>query len=196
LVPDHGPPPPASRWRRRASGRHEQPALSARRRLLGVLLLIGVAACGGGQSTLAAPAQGCGEPFQERLDPDSLVHIFPDADEPAFTTDPPTSGPHGPAAATDGVRTEPLRRSEQVGLLEAGVVLVQHDGLDDDDLRTVEALGDEELVLVAPNADLPSPVVVTAWTYKLLCASVDDPAVATITAFVEEHRDQSPGTDG
>jgi hypothetical protein len=165
-------------------------------RLLVAALLFGGAACGGGQSDLDTPAQGCGEPFQERLDPDSLVHIFPDADEPAFSTDPPTSGPHGPAAASDGVRTEPLRRSEQVGLLEAGVVLVQHDGLGDDDLRAVEVLGGEDLVLVAPNADLPSPVVVTAWTYKLLCASVDDPAVATITAFAEEHRHQSPGTDG
>ena len=111
-------------------------------------------------------------------------------DRPAYL------GPHGPATATEGVRSEPLRRSEQVGLLEAGVVLVQHRNLEPDALRTVEALGAGDGVLVVPKPELPAPIVVTAWLNKLVCASLDPDASAAIAAFADEHRGQAPGPDG
>lgn len=161
------------------------------------LALVALGACSSGsQAGVETPTGGCAQPIQERLDPDSLVHIFPGADEPVYTTDPPTSGPHAAAAATDGVRTEPLRRSEQVGLLEAGVVLVQYDGLTDAEQQAIQALADAELVLVAPNPDLPDPIVVTAWTRKLRCTSLGDEAVEAIVEFVEAHRGVSHGADG
>lgn len=162
-----------------------------------IALLAGVAACGGGSPGGDAPAAGCGDVQQERLDPDHLVHILPGADEPAFLTDPPTSGPHAPATAREGVAEVPLLRSEQVGQLEAGVVLVQHDGsLAADDLTALEALGDGPSVLVAPNPDLPAPVVATAWTRKLTCTSLGDGGAEALAAFVAEFAGQAPGTDG
>lgn len=161
-------------------------------------LTIGAAACGGGgASGDDAPAAGCGEVLEERLDPDHLVHVLPGAAEPAYLTDPPTSGPHGPAAARRGVAEEPLSRVEQVGQLEAGVVLVQHDpALAPDDLAALEALAEGAGVLVAPNDELPAPVVATAWTRKLVCASLADGGVDALSAFVAELAGQGPGTDG
>ena len=168
--------------------------------LLGAALTlsIGTAACGGGAPTGAdAPEAGCGEVVQERIDPDHLVHLLPGAEEPAYLTDPPTSGPHAPAAARHGVADGPLTRAEQVGQLEAGVVLVQHDGgLAADDLAVVEGLGDQPDVLVARNDDLPAPVIATAWTQKLVCASVDGGSAAALSAFVDEFAGDGPGTDG
>ena len=73
--------------------------------LLGATLLlsIGAAACGGDAPGGGEPEQGCGAVQQERIDPDHLVHLLPGADEPAYLTDPPTSGPHAPSAPRQGV---------------------------------------------------------------------------------------------
>lgn len=161
-------------------------------------LLIGGAACGGGgPDGAAAPASGCGEVLQERIDPDHLVHLLPGAAEPGYLTDPPTSGPHAPAAARSGVIDEPLSRAEQVGQLEAGVVLLQHDAtVEGDDLAALEALGDEPAVLVLPNDGLPAPIVATAWTRKLVCSSLDGGGDDAVAAFVADFAGQGPGTDG
>lgn len=167
--------------------------------LLGAALTlsIGATGCGGGRDAADAPAQGCGEVVQERIDPDHLVHLLPGAEEPGYLTDPPTSGPHAPSAARHGVAEEPLLRSEQVGQLEAGVVLLQHDGtLAADDLAALEALADQPDVLVAPNDDLPAPVVATAWTRKLVCASLDGGGTEALATFVADLAGRGSGTDG
>lgn len=162
-----------------------------------MLLLAPVACSDDDPSGAPAPSAGCGEVQRERLDPDSLVHLLPGADEPAYLTDPPTSGPHAPTAPVGGQRTEPVGRSEQVGLLEAGLVIVQHDGsLAEDDLAFVEGLADPEAVLVAPGADLPAPIIATAWTRKLACSSTADGGEDALTDFVATQARQAPGTDG
>jgi hypothetical protein len=165
--------------------------------LLGVLLLA-TSACGGGSDASDdTPPQGCGEVVRERLDPDSLVHILPGGDEPDYLTDPPTSGPHAPTAPVGGLRDETLGRSEQVGLLEAGIVIVQHDdSLPDADVEAIEGLADPERVVVAPNDDLPAPIVATAWTRKLLCTSVEHGGRQALADFVEARAGQAPGSDG
>jgi hypothetical protein len=168
--------------------------------LLGAALTlsIGAAGCGdGGGSGAEAPSAGCGDVVQERIDPDHLVHLLPGAEEPAYLTDPPTSGPHAPAAARQGVADAPLTRAEQVGQLEAGVVLLQHgDDLAADDLAALEALAEQPDVLLAPNDDLPAPVVATAWTRKLVCSSLDGGGADALAAFVADLAGRGPGTDG
>lgn len=162
------------------------------------MLLLGSTACSGGSSGAAEePDRGCGEVVRERFDPDSAAHVLPGAEEPTYLTDPPTSGPHAPTVPVGGVRDEPLGRAEQVGLLEAGVVLLQHDpDLAPADLADLTGLADPDGVLVAPNPDLPAPVVATAWTRKLLCASVGDGGLDALAAFAETQAGQAPGSDG
>ena len=164
--------------------------------LLGSLALaISIAAaCGdGGSSDGDADATGpCGADEQERIDPGSVNHVLVGGQEPEYASDPPTSGPHEPGPVRSGVLDAPLNRPQQVGQLEAGAVLLQYDGLAQEQLQLLEGLAGPS-VLVAPNPDLPAPVVATAWTRKMVCRAVD---VEALAAFAEAHVGDGPGTDG
>jgi drug/metabolite transporter (DMT)-like permease len=154
-----------------------------------VLLLVALLALGacvddtGGAVRPIETTGSCGAVVSEELAPDSLKHILPGAPEPAYPTDPPTSGPHRTGASTVvGVQSAPLDRPTQVGILEEGGILLQHKGLSADDRRRLErqAGGD---VRVAPNDALPAPVVATAWQKKLVCQGLD---VEALKQFVRD----------
>jgi hypothetical protein len=143
-----------------------------------------LAGCGGGGG-----ASGCGQPFREPLNTNSLQHII-DPSSAKFDTDPPTSGPHLFAPPPRGVVARQLLPAEQVTILEAGDVLVQY--RDPADAAALEALR-QTWVTIAPNASLQKRVVATAWTYKLECATVDDPA---LPRFIAAHKAQPANTGG
>lgn len=127
-------------------------------------------ACRGGSD---GGASACGPITRESLDPAYLVHVLGAATNVEYTSDPPTSGPHQAGPPIEGVVDEPIRRPVQVGILERGDILLQHDpDLPAAELAELEALAGPRVV-VAPNLDLPDPVVATAWTYKRTCRSVD-----------------------
>ena len=149
------------------------------------LLLLG--SCGGG-----GDGDSCGPETREPLDPGSVQHVLPGAPEPVYTTDPPTSGPHQAGGAVGGVHTTPLSRPVQVAVLEAGGVVVQHDDLDPTGRARLEALAAQD-VAVAPNPDLPSAVVATAWQHRLECGDADEASVETVERFVGAHRGVGPG---
>ena len=138
------------------------------------------------------PASGCGPERREALDPASATHVLPGADEPAYLTDTPTSGPHSPGTLLSGVLDEPLSHPAQVGTLEAGGVLLQHRDLEPAELAELEALAGED-VAVAPNPGLADRVVATAWLFKQTCDGVD---VDALRAFAEAHVGEGPGSDG
>jgi drug/metabolite transporter (DMT)-like permease len=130
----------------------------------------------------------CGPIRQEALDPGSLQHVLPGAEEPTYRSDPPTSGPHLPGPDLSGVVDEPIPPPVQVGILERGDVLVQHEGLGDEDVAALEELAGDRVV-VAPGTDLPAPVVATAWVHKRTCDAVD---VDALREFVDERAGQGP----
>lgn len=135
------------------------------------------------------PPTGCGEDRQERLDPGSASHVIAGGADPGdYATDPPTSGPHVPGPPRSGVLDAPLPRPEQVGHLEAGGVLVQHHGLTDEQVDQLATLAGDR-VAVAPNPDLPAPIVATAWLRSMRCSTPDLEALA---AFVEAHLGRAP----
>jgi hypothetical protein len=162
------------------------PATNRRARAAAVLVAAaGLAACAGGGDGEGA----CGPTTREALDPAYLVHVLGDADGIEYTSDPPTSGPHQPGPEVDGVADEPLPPPIQVGILERGDVLVQFDpSLDDAAVAGLEELAGSDVV-VAPNPDLPAPVVATAWLFKRTCDAVD---VEALTAFAAAHAGQGP----
>ncbi len=142
--------------------------------------------CGGSGSA----SRGCDPVRREGLDPGYLVHVLPGAAAPRYRSDPPTSGPHQPAPPITGVVTEPLPRPVQVGLLEAGKVLVQYQRIDPADLAAVRKVaGPRVVVAPAPHLDPPTRLVATAWTVKLSCTSVD---VAALRRFVRQHSGHGP----
>ncbi len=146
---------------------------------LAASVLLTMTACRGGHG---APATGCAAPVNERLDPNSVIHLFPGAPEPRYLSDPPTSGPHQLGQPPVGVISTPIPRPRQVAMLESGYVIVQHSGPAAADLVLLAG----PLVVVAPPvAPLPDPVVATAWTWKLSCRSAD---LRTIRAFIAAHQ--------
>ncbi len=130
----------------------------------------------------------CGPVRREALDPGFLVHVVGDA-EVEYSSDPPTCGPHQAAPPVTGVVDDPLPRPIQVGILERGDVLLQHrPDLPEDQRRALEDLVADGVV-VAPNPDLPDPVVATAWLYKRTCSAVDTGALSD---FVDERLGKGP----
>jgi hypothetical protein len=153
---------------------------------LGLLLAAG---CGGGSGGAGTAADGsCGPVTTEALDPATGIHPMRGADEPAYTTDPPTSGPYVSGMPPTGARDEPLPRPQQVAHLHHGMIMVQHRDLDADERAAVEALAADDVV-VAPNPDLPERVVATAWRTKLTCGDVE---VAALERFADDHAGGGP----
>jgi len=158
---------------------------TSRRVLTACAVAVTVAACGGSSTGGGA----CGPIVREALDPAYLVHVVGDGAEVAYGSDPPTSGPHQPAPARSGATQEPLTRPVQVGVLERGDILIQH--LPDVGAETrdgLAALADDHVV-VAPNPDLPTAIVATAWTAKRSC---DDLDVGALREFIGERVGKGP----
>ena len=134
-------------------------------------------------------ADGCGPLLREALDPAYLVHVVDEDVEVEFTSDPPTSGPHKPSPPDTGLVDRTLTGPVQVGILERGDVLIQYQpSLPAPARAQLEGLvGDR--VVVAPNPDLPAPVVATAWVHKQTCQTVD---VSALEAFVAERVGKGP----
>ena len=160
---------------------------TVRRARSGVVLVgaIVLGACGGG----SGEERACGPTTRESLDPAYLVHVLGDAGNLEYTSDPPTSGPHQPGPLVSGVVAEPLTRPVQVGILERGDVLIQHlPDLDGEARAGLEALAGDRVV-VAPNPDLPAPVVATAWLFKRTCQTTD---TVTLQEFVDARVGNGP----
>lgn len=127
--------------------------------------------------------EGCGPVTQERLDPNSAIHLTTSADEPEFLSDPPTSGPHVPGPPPAPVQQDPLSRLQQTAVLEQGKVLLQYRDLPLEEEEGLQELASDDVV-VAPNPELPDRVVATAWTVKQVCSRFDE---AALEEFVADH---------
>ena len=160
------------------------PSRARRALVVGVALAgLGLAGCRGDDD------RACGRITHEVLDPAYVVHVLGSDADVEYTSDPPTSGPHSLAPPVEGVVDESIARPVQVGILERGDVLVQHDpDLDAADVATLQELAGDGVV-VAPNPDLPSPVVATAWLYKRTCDAVD---LAALEEFIDQHQGKGP----
>jgi hypothetical protein len=130
---------------------------------------------------------------EEPPDPSSSVHVLPGTPEPSYLTDPPTSGAHQAVGDVDSIQAEALPRPQQVGILEGGRVLVQFDPAIGAESRTALTDLAAPEVVVAPNPDLPAPVVATAWRHKLTCSGVDFEA---LQAFIAERASLPQGGHG
>ncbi len=143
-----------------------------------------------------APAEAtpvCGPIVTEDFDPTSSQHVLPGAVEPIYFTDPPTSGPHTAGPAFTGVLDTTLDRPVQIGVMEAGGVIIHHNGLTDEEAALLVPLTETESVSLMSNDVLePGQVVATAWLHKITCDGADPEAIsefvaARLNAFDEGH---------
>lgn len=160
---------------------------------LALVALVLLGACGGGSggSARSGNESRCGTDTEEPLDPTSLQHLLPGAPEPAYSSDPPTSGAHLAGGAPSGARNEPVSRAAQVALLETGGVMMQYRGVTGADLRRLRTLSEREVV-VAPNPTLDAAVVATAWRHRMACGGANGAALDALEAFIDAHKGNGP----
>lgn len=141
--------------------------------------------CGGSSNA------ACGPIVREALDPSSLTHVLPGAPAPHYVTSPPTSGAHQPTPGLTGIQRRPIDPQVQVGALEQGQVLLQYHGLTPPQVKSLQAMA-SDTVVVAPAKKLPGgdQVIATAWVTKQSCTALD---LATLRTFVTTRADRGPG---
>jgi hypothetical protein len=70
-------------------------------------------------------------------------------------------------------------------MLELGYVILQYRDLSAPSLGALGRLAGPLVTVAPPAGPLPNRVVATAWTWKLVCGSVD---AAPLEAFIAAHR--------
>ena len=154
-----------------------------RRFLVCLLALAALPACG-------PHGKACDAATAEPIDPLSSQHLLPGAPEPAYSTNPPTSGAHRPGPLPGEVLTSPLDRPAQVAALEGGQILIQYGKVTPEDRRKLSTIAHHyDHVTVAPGRELPSKVVATAWLFMQRCSRVDRGALQEfITMHGGDHK--------
>ncbi len=134
--------------------------------------------------------EACGPPIAERIDPNSSQHVLPGGPVPTYLTDPPTSGAHRSGPATAAVVDSELDPPDQVGILEAGRVLIQYRDLSSDAITELRELAEdgEGKVVVAPHASLRKKIVATAWLHKLACTDVSS---SDLRSFIDDYAEKA-----
>lgn len=160
------------------------------------LLLVGLAvltACGGDPASDEVAVDGgyqvCGPVEDQPLQ--GGTHLIGDAEPPEpYSSLPGTSGWHAGGPVPEGVLEGPTDDPTIVSALEAGRVVLAHDGSVDPDIvaHLVEE-SDDRLVVAEYAGDLPTPVSLLAWGRLTRCDEVD---FADVTSFVLEHAGRGP----
>jgi len=126
--------------------------------------------------------------------------VAPDGTSEAWTTDPPTSGPHSPETAIYGAYTEPLEQARLVHNLEHGAVFIQYgEDVPDAVVEELRSFYDGHVAgtLLAPYPTLADEIALGAWTvaggdataYLATCTSFDE---AAFEAFFDEFQFKGP----
>ncbi|MDW3218180.1 MAG: DUF3105 domain-containing protein [Acidimicrobiales bacterium] len=152
----------------------------------------------GAFALLAMVITGCGDDassscteVREPEDPLSIQHVI-DPEAVQFDGGQPTSGPHLSGPSPVGALESPLAPAAQVNVLESGSILVQYDASIDPGMVDPLAERTDVDIVVAPGEELSTPIVATAWTWKLTCNSLD---VERIVSFAAARSGDAPGDD-
>lgn len=152
-------------------------------------------------AALLTVATGCGQPdtaipqASSQCDdvtfppPQTGSHLLGDTDPPVpYSSTPPTSGWHGSGPPPQGVFDEPLSEPAQVNTLEAGGVVVTHNGLADADRSRLETVLEtpvaDRIAMTPYDAIGPGEVVFASWGAMQRCDGVD---VAALEAYVQAY---------
>ena len=119
-------------------------------------------------------------------------HLTTGSPAPAYNSNPPTSGPHAPNTVPCGIHADPVPDVVAVHNLEHGVVVIHYlPTIPREDVAAlVDAVaGFESHFVVAPRANNPAPITLSAWTIQL---SLDEVDAAAVRWFWDEYSGQGP----
>ncbi len=145
-------------------------------------------------STAALSSDGL--PGQKAED-QGRTHINIGETHAAYSSVPPTSGPHYPNIAAYGVATDAIPNELQIHNLEHGAVILQyqpaHDKTEVEKMTTfITDLRKQSKyckLILAPYPDLDKPIAVTAWGRVLKLDKFDE---APVTGFINEFIEKGP----
>lgn len=131
-------------------------------------------------------------------------HVTEKLTEADFKTNPPTSGPHNPNPAPDGIYVagnEP-EIENWVHTLEHGRILFQYrPGVDKSVVTQLEQLFNEDVegsgggyhsVLMRNNSKMPFQVAAVGWRHYMACREFTPQSVAALRTFRDEVVDTAP----
>ncbi|MFP5362522.1 MAG: DUF3105 domain-containing protein [Thermoleophilia bacterium] len=149
----------------------------------------------------AAQAAGC---VYRAFPDEGQDHVTEELTKDDFDTNPPTSGPHHPEPAPDGIYVpgnEP-EIANWVHTLEHGRVLLQYrEGTDEAVVRQLEQLFNEDVrdsgggyhsVVMRNNSDMPFEVAAVAWRHYVACREFTPKAIDAMRVFREALLDKAP----
>lgn len=154
---------------------------------------------------LKAAAQSSGCVYRSFPD-EGREHVTEELTEAAYKTNPPTSGPHSPEPAPDGLYVagnEP-QIVNWVHTLEHGRILLQYrPGVGKPVVAALEKLFNEDVagsgggyhsVLMRNNSKMPFQVAAVAWRNYMACREFTPAAIEALRMFREQFVDKGPET--
>ena len=120
-----------------------------------------------------------------------------------YRTNPPTSGPHNPLAAQDGIYAAGNEPNEEnwVHALEHGRILFQYkEGTANATVKRLTALAQEELegsagyhtLVLQNNTRMTPAVAAVSWTRSLTCPRLNDASADAMRSFRRAYTDKAP----
>ena len=109
-----------------------------------------------------------------------------------YDTVPPVAGSHAATSAPCGVHAEQIPNENLVHTFEHGAIgLLYEPDVEIDQIRELEEIVGEYQthIFSAPYAEMDSPIVISAWGFRMPLDEVDAPA---IREFVDEFREKGP----
>jgi hypothetical protein len=163
-----------------------------------------VALAGGGSdkadtSNLAADAKAAGCTFGS-FKSEGRTHT---TGKVKYKTNPPTSGPHNPTPAQDGIYApgnEPAPEN-YVHSLEHGRIEFQYKpGTSKADVAKLQKVAEEDLngaaayhvLMFQNNTKMPTQFALTAWTKSLTCNALNAKSIAVMRQFRKAYTDKGP----
>ena len=117
----------------------------------------------------------------------NATHVEGEVD---YAMSPPAGGDHNATWLNCGIYDEVVPNVNAVHALEHGAVWITYDAdaISPDDITTLRTLIPSTYMVVSPYADLPSPLVASAWGAQVALDGIDDERLAS---FLEKYW-QSP----
>ena len=171
--------------------------------VIAIIVVVATAGGGGSQSadpgSLAADAKAAGctfksSPSQGRQHTSGKVK---------YKTNPPTSGPHNPVPAPDGIYAPGNEPSPEnaVHSLEHGRILFEYKpGTSADDVKKLRSLAESKFngtpayhtLMFRNNTNMPAQFAAVAWTKLLTCDRLSSQAMDVMRQFRQAYTDKGP----
>ncbi|GAA2724617.1 DUF3105 domain-containing protein [Cellulomonas aerilata] len=113
-----------------------------------------------------------------------------------YAQNPPVGGDHNAVWQNCGVYAEPVTEENAVHSMEHGAVWITYDPeLPADQLEELTTrAANNNFILLSPRADLPSPVVLSAWGVQLQLQEASDPRAGVfLEKYVRGEQTPEPG---